>query len=103
MAIGGRFGAALPFQPIHRKNGLNWLNWHCCLAGSSKTASRILIFSMTMGADYSLELISIETYAPQPIGHNKFFLGSVPPPPPPCMLSCNDKTKCRALVRGSVV
>ena len=30
-----------------------------------------------MGADYSFELISIETYAPQFIGRNKFFLGSV--------------------------
>ena len=27
--------------------------------------------------DYSIELISIETYAPQFIGHNKTFLGSV--------------------------
>ena len=51
------------------------INWP--LAGSSKMAPRILIFSMTMGADYSFELISIETYAPQFIGHNKFFLGSV--------------------------
>ena len=32
---------------------------------------------MTMGADYSFELISIETYAPQFIEHNIFFLGSV--------------------------
>ena len=40
-------------------------------------APRILIFSMAMGADYSFELISIETYVPQFIGHNKFFLGSV--------------------------
>ena len=32
---------------------------------------------MTMGADYSFELISIETYAPQFIGHNEIFLGSV--------------------------
>ena len=47
------------------------------LAGSSKTAPRILIFSLAMGADYSFELISIETYAPQFIGHNKLFLGSV--------------------------
>ena len=31
-----------------------------------------------MGADYSFELISIDTYAPQFIGHNIFFLGSVP-------------------------
>jgi hypothetical protein len=31
-----------------------------------------------MGAEaYSIELISIETYAPQFIGHNKNFLGSV--------------------------
>ena len=32
---------------------------------------------MAIGADYSVELISIETYAPQFIGHNKFFLDSV--------------------------
>ena len=37
----------------------------------------ILILSMAMGADYSFEHISIETYAPQYIWHNKFFLGSV--------------------------
>ena len=30
-----------------------------------------------MGADYSFELIFIETYAPQFIEHNKFFLGIV--------------------------
>ena len=30
-----------------------------------------------MGADYSIELASIETYAPQFIGHNNIFLGSV--------------------------
>ena len=30
-----------------------------------------------LGADYSFELILIETYAPQFIGHNKVFLGSV--------------------------
>ena len=64
-------------QPIYRENGLNGLNWQCCLAGSSKTAPRILIFSMVMGADYSFELISTDTYASQFNGHNKFFLGSV--------------------------
>ena len=32
---------------------------------------------MAMGADYSFELISIETYAPQFNGHNKSFLCSV--------------------------
>ena len=33
---------------------------------------------MAVGANYSFELISIETYAPQFIGYNKLFLGSVP-------------------------
>ena len=32
------------------------------IAGSSKTASRILIFSIAMGAHFSFEVISIETY-----------------------------------------
>jgi len=37
----------------------------------------VLMFSMSMGTDYSFEPIFIETHAPQFIGHNKFFLGSV--------------------------
>ena len=32
---------------------------------------------MTMGADYSFELISIEIYTPQINGHNELFLDSV--------------------------
>ena len=36
-----------------------------------------MIFSIAMGADYSFDLISIETYPPQFIGYNKIFLGSV--------------------------
>ena len=32
---------------------------------------------MAMDADYSFELISIETYMPQFNGHKKLFLGSV--------------------------
>ena len=35
------------FSPFFEVNGLDW---HCCLAGSSKTAPRILIFSIAMGA-----------------------------------------------------
>ena len=46
-------------------SGPNGLNWQCCLAGSSKTAPRILIFSMAMDADYTFGLISIKTCAPQ--------------------------------------
>ena len=39
------------------------LNWQCCLAGSSKTAPRILIFSIAIGADYSFHVKTIETHA----------------------------------------
>ena len=67
----------LPIQPIYIKNGPNGLYLQCCLAGSSKTAPRILIFSNALGADYSFELIFIETYAPHFNGHNKLFLDSV--------------------------
>ena len=67
----------LPIQPIHLKNETNGLYWQYCLAGSSKTAPRILKFSIAMGADYSSELISIEIYTPQFNGHNKLFPGSV--------------------------
>ena len=39
-----------PFGPIFEMNGLDW---QCYLAGSSKTAPRILIFSIALGADHS--------------------------------------------------
>ena len=66
---------ALPIQPIYLKIGLNW---QYCVAGSSKMAPRIFIFLMAMGkAEYSFELISIETYAPQFIGYYELFLDSV--------------------------
>ena len=32
---------------------------------------------MAVGADYLFELISIESYAPQFVGYDKSFLGSV--------------------------
>ena len=67
----------LPTQPINLENRPNGLNWLCCLAGSSKMAPRILIFSIAMGADYPFELIFIDSYEPQFSGHNKLFLGSV--------------------------
>ena len=56
---------------------VNGLDWHYCLADSFKTAPRILIFSIAISADYLFELISIETYAPQFVGHNNLFLGGV--------------------------
>ena len=75
--LGGVLELALPIQPIHQENGPNGLNWQCCLAGSSKTAPRILIFSIVLGAEYSFYVKSIVTYAPQFKWHNKSFLGSV--------------------------
>jgi hypothetical protein len=68
--LGGRFA----IQPIYSKIEPNW---QCCLAGSSKTTPSMLIFSTTMGADYSFELIFIETHVPQFIGHINFSLASM--------------------------
>ena len=60
-----RFGAtsliALPIQPIYCKIGLNGPNWQCFLAGSFKTAPRILIFSIGMGAKPSIYIKFIAT------------------------------------------
>ena len=55
-------------NPAHLpQNWANWPNWRCCLAGSSKTAPRILIFSIVLGAEYSFYVKSIATYAPQKV------------------------------------
>ena len=67
----------LPIQPIHCENGPNGLNWQFCLAGSSKVAPTILIFSIAMGTDYSFELISIVHWLPQFFMHNKSIIGRV--------------------------
>ena len=56
-----------PFGPTSEVNGLDW---QCCLAGSSKTAPRILIFSNAMGADYSFYVKSITTYGLAFFGYN---------------------------------
>ena len=47
------------------------------LAGSSKTAPRILIFSIVLGAEYSSYLKSIVTYAPAFLGYNNLVLARV--------------------------
>ena len=46
-----------PFGPIFEVNGLDWQYY---LAGSSKTAPMILIFSVAIGADYSYEVKNSE-------------------------------------------
>ena len=55
----------------------NWPNRQCCLAGSSKTAPRILIFSIAMGADYSFYLKIIETHARAFLALNILAIGRV--------------------------
>ena len=40
----------------------------CCLAGSSKTAPKILIFSIAMGAEYLYYMKFITTEAPTFLG-----------------------------------
>ena len=43
---------------------LNGPNWQCCLAGTSKTAPRILIFPIAMGADNSFYVKFIANEVP---------------------------------------
>ena len=49
----------------------------CSLAGSSKTAPRILIFSIAIGADYSFDIKSGFSIAPAFSLHNNFDIASV--------------------------
>ena len=64
-----------PFGPCFEVNGLDW---QCYLAGSSKTAPRILIFSIAIGADFSFDIKSGFSIAPAFSLHNNFDIGSVP-------------------------
>ena len=63
-----------PFGPLYEVNGLDW---QCYLAGSSKTAPRILIFSIAIGADYSFDIKSGFSIAPAFSLHNNFDIASV--------------------------
>ena len=62
------------FGPIFEVNGLDW---QCFLAGSSKTAPRILIFSITIGAKPSFQLKSIAIWAPAFFMHDNSFIATV--------------------------
>ena len=44
--------AKQPIWPIWSNFEVNGLVWQCCLAGSSKTAPRIFIFSIVLGGEY---------------------------------------------------
>ena len=63
-----------PFGPLYEVNGLDW---QCYLAGSSKTAPRILIFSIAIGADYSFDIKSGFSIAPAFSLHKNFDIASV--------------------------
>ena len=63
-----------PFGPIFEVNGLDW---QCYLAGSSKTAPRILIFSIAIDADYSYQVKNSEIWAPAFFKHNNSFIATV--------------------------
>ena len=60
------------FSPFTSKLGQS-----SCLTGSSKTAPRILIFSIAMGADYSFYVKSIATWARTFFGYIISVLASV--------------------------
>ena len=66
--------ARQPIWPLFMVNGLNW---QCFLAGSSKTAPRIFIFSIVLGAEYLSYVKSIATYAPTFFGYIISVLASV--------------------------
>ena len=56
-----------PFGPFLR----------CCLAGSSKTAPRILIFSIAIGADYAFYVKTIKTHLRAFLAPNILAIGRV--------------------------
>ena len=77
---GGRWSYQLKTTANSAYSLLKWTKWAemaKCLAGISKTASTILIFSIAMGADYSFELISIVHWVPQFFIHDKSILDRV--------------------------
>ena len=62
---------------MYLKIGPNWPNRQSCLAGSSQTAPRILIFLIAMGANYSFYVKTIETHARTFLPLNISAIGTV--------------------------
>ena len=63
-----------PFGPYFEVNGLDW---QCYLAGGSKTATRILNFSIAMVADYLFDVKKIDIWAPTFFKHNNSFIDTM--------------------------
>ena len=53
------------------------MDWQCSLAGSSKTAPRIFIFSIVLGAENLSDVKSIETHARTFLSLNILSIGTV--------------------------
>ena len=70
--------------PIWPSFEVNGLNWHCCLAGSSKTAPTIFIFSIVLGAEYLSYVKFIETHARAFFNVIIFSIGTVSKMPITC-------------------
>ena len=51
--------------------------WQCWLAGSSKTAPTILIFSIAMGANNSFEVKNIEIWVAAFFKHNNSYVATM--------------------------
>ena len=77
---------AVPIQPIYLKIGPNWPNRQCYLAGSSKMAPRILIFSIAMDAHNSFYVKFIATEEPTFLGYIIQVLTMVSNHDPPNLL-----------------
>ena len=67
----------MPIWPIWPNFEVNGLDWQCCLAGSSKTAPRIFISSIVLGAEYLACVKSIETHARAFLTLNILSIGTV--------------------------
>ena len=63
-----------PFSPFFEVNGLDW---QCYLAGSSKRAPRIFIFSIVLGAENLPYVKSIETHVRAFLTLNILSIGTV--------------------------
>jgi hypothetical protein len=67
----------MPIRPIWPNYEVNGLDWQCCLAGSSKRAPRVLIFSIFLGAKYLCYVKFTATRAPTFFGYIFLVLASV--------------------------
>jgi hypothetical protein len=67
----------MPIQPIWSIYKVSGLDWHHCLAASSKIAPKIYIFLITMVADYSFDVKNIDIWALAFFKHNNSFIATV--------------------------